>query len=66
MGLFHSSDTTLEEEINLLSTIPLLHQPSTKWVYSVSVDVLARIIEIVTEESLQTQLEKRIFKPCHG
>ena len=63
VGLFHSSDTTLEEEINLLSTIPLLHQPSTKWVYSVSVDVLARIIEIVTEESLQTQLEKRIFKP---
>ena len=63
VGLFHSSDTTLEEEINLLSTIPLLHQPSTKWVYSVSVDVLARIIEIVTEELLQTQLEKRIFKP---
>ena len=63
VGLFHSSDTTLEEEINLLSAIPLLHQPSTKWVYSVSVDVLARIIEIVTEESLQTQLEKRIFKP---
>jgi CubicO group peptidase (beta-lactamase class C family) len=63
VGLFHSSDSTLEEEINLLSTIPLLHQPSTKWVYSVSVDVLARIIEIVTEESLQTQLEKRIFKP---
>jgi len=63
VGLFHSSNTTLEEEINLLSTIPLLHQPSTKWVYSVSVDVLARIIEIVTEESLQTQLEKRIFKP---
>ena len=63
VGLFHSSDTTLEEEINLLPTIPLLHQPSTEWVYSVSVDVLARIIEIVTEESLQTQLEKRIFKP---
>jgi len=63
MGLFHSSDTTLEEEINLLSTLPLLCQPSTKWIYSVSVDVLARIIEIVTGEGLQIQLEKRIFKP---
>jgi len=63
MGLFHSSDTTLEEEVNLLSKIPLLYQPSTEWVYSVSVDILARIIEIVTEESLQTQLKRRIFKP---
>ena len=63
VGLFHSNDTTLEEEINLLSTIPLLCQPSTEWVYSVSIDVLARIIEIITKEKLQLVLEKRIFKP---
>ena len=63
VGLFHSNDTTLEEEINLLSTLPLLCQPSTKWVYSVSIDVLARIIEIITKEKLQSVLEKRIFQP---
>ena len=63
VGLFHSSDTTLEEEINLLSTLPLLCQPSTKWVYSVSVDVLARIIEIITKDTLQSVLNKRIFQP---
>ncbi|SVB50538.1 uncharacterized protein METZ01_LOCUS203392, partial [marine metagenome] len=63
VGLFHSNDTTLEEEINLLSTLPLLCQPSTEWVYSVSVDVLARIIEILTKETLQSVLEKRIFQP---
>ena len=63
VGLFHSNNTTLEEEINLLSTIPLLCQPSTEWVYSVSIDVLARIIEIITKEKLQLVLEKRIFKP---
>ena len=63
VGLFHSNDTTLEEEINLLSTLPLLCQPSTEWVYSVSVDVLARIIEVITKEKLQSVLEKRIFQP---
>lgn len=63
VGLFHSETTTLEEEINLLSTLPLLYQPGTRWVYSVSVDVLARIIEIVTKGTLQSELQKRIFEP---
>jgi CubicO group peptidase (beta-lactamase class C family) len=63
VGLFHSATTTLEEEINLLATLPLLYQPSKEWVYSVSVDVLARIIEIVTKGSLQSELKKRIFDP---
>jgi len=63
VGLFHSETTTLEEEINLLSTLPLLYQPGTRWVYSVSVDVLARIIEIVTKRTLQSELQKRIFEP---
>lgn len=61
--LFHSEFTTLEEEIDLLSTIPLLCQPSQEWIYSVSVDVVARIIEIVTKNSLQKELKKRIFDP---
>ena len=63
VGLFHSEVTTLEEEINLLSTLPILYQPSTQWVYSVSVDVLARIIEVVTKNTLQVELQNRIFKP---
>jgi len=52
--LFNSSKTTLEEEINLLSKIPLLFQPSTNWRYSVSMDVMGRIIEIVTKKTLQS------------
>ena len=59
--LFTSSNTTLEEEINLLSKIPLLFQPSTNWRYSVSMDVMGRIIEIVTKKSLQSILQEKIF-----
>ena len=63
LKLFSASDTTLEEEINILSTCPLLFQPSTDWKYSVSMDVLGRIIEVVTKKSLQNILQERIFIP---
>ena len=61
--LFYSSKTSLREEIKLLSKIPLLYQPSTQWCYSVSMDVLARILEVVTNEFLQHILQKQIFIP---
>ncbi len=61
--LFYSEDTTLEQEINTLANIPLLYEPGSRWVYSVSVDVLARIIEVVSGTSLEVQLKKRIFEP---
>jgi len=63
IGLFYSNKTTLEKEIDTLSNIPLLYEPGTRWVYSVSVDILARIIEVVKNTSLEFQLKKRIFDP---
>ena len=53
----------LEEEIDILSTCPLVCEPSTKWIYSVSIDVLGRILEVVLKDSLQNILKKRIFDP---
>ena len=61
--LFSSPETTLEEEINNLSKIPLLCQPKTHWFYSVATDILGRIIEIVTNKKLQTVLKQNIFDP---
>ena len=63
IGLFYSNESTLEKEIDTLSNIPLLYEPGTRWVYSVSVDILARIIEVVENTSLEFQLKKRIFDP---
>jgi len=61
--LFHSDTTTLEEEIMKLAEVPLLHQPRTNWVYSVSMDVLGRILEVILKDSLQNILQKNIFDP---
>ena len=61
--LFHSDTTTLEEEIKKLAKVPLLYQPKSKWVYSVSMDVLGRIVEVVLNDTLQDILQKNIFDP---
>ena len=63
MRIFKSTSSSLEEEIQMLAKIPLLHQPSTQWRYSVSIDVLARILEIVENSSLQNILKNKIFLP---
>ena len=61
--LFHSDTTTLEEEIIKLADLPLLYQPRDRWVYSVSMDVLGRILEITLNDTLQNILQKNIFDP---
>ena len=61
--LFHSDTTTLEEEIKKLAELPLLYQPKNKWVYSVSMDVLGRVLEVVLDDTLQNILQKNIFDP---
>ena len=43
--------------------MPLLYQPGSKWVYSVSMDVQGAIIEKLSGKSLPDFMEERIFKP---
>ena len=63
MRIFSSSSSILEEEIQMLAKSPLLYQPSTQWHYSVSMDILARILEIVENSTLQNILKNKIFLP---
>ncbi len=61
--LFHSDTTTLEAEIKKLAEVPLLYQPRERWVYSVSMDILGRILEVIMDKSLQNILQESIFDP---
>jgi CubicO group peptidase (beta-lactamase class C family) len=49
--------------ITALCREPLLGQPGEKWRYSGSNDVLGRVIEVVSGQSLDEFLEQRIFQP---
>jgi len=42
---------------------PLLHDPGTRWTYGMSTRVLGRVIEKVTNQSLDVFFESSIFKP---
>ena len=59
--IFLSGQTSLEEEIENLSQLPLLFEPGSKWHYSVSIDILSRILEIITKDKLINILQDNIF-----
>ena len=61
--LFHSSSRSLEEEIESISELPLLYEPGSEWHYSISIDILARILEVVTKDKLLNILKENIFYP---
>ena len=53
----------LEEWTARLAKIPLVFQPGSRWNYSVSTDILGRLVEIWAGMSLQKFFEERIFFP---
>lgn len=57
------TEEKIEKTITKLSKIPLLHQPGTKWHYSVSTDVLGRIVEVASGMTFRDYLQKNVFDP---
>jgi CubicO group peptidase (beta-lactamase class C family) len=55
--------SSLQDMVAKLSKIPLQDQPGTRFRYSVSTDVLGRLVEVVSGKSLDAFFEERIFKP---
>ena len=45
------------------ATLPLLFQPGTRWGYSVASDVLGRLIELWSGQTLDDFLAERVFAP---
>jgi CubicO group peptidase (beta-lactamase class C family) len=47
-----------------LAEMPLVYEPGTQWSYSVGLDLLGRVIEVVSGKSFEAFLAERIFAPC--
>ena len=65
-GITHGllqDESTLEEKMTILATIPLLHQPGAQVEYGLSIDVLGYLVEVVSGMSLDAFFSERIFKP---
>ena len=54
---------SLQEFVDKLTQLPLLYQPGTDWHYSVSMDVLGRLVEVVSGQPYDRFLVERIFEP---
>lgn len=61
--IMNDGTRTLKEAIDVLAEIPLASQPGSRWHYSVGIDVAARLIEVLTGQSLGAFLSERIFTP---
>lgn len=62
-GLMSNTTSPLEKLIGELARLPLAYQPGTRWHYSMSIDVLAHLIEILSGQPLGSFLQERLFGP---
>lgn len=50
-------------QVAALGKLPLLHHPGTRWEYGRSTDVIGRLIEVLSGETLGAFFERRILGP---
>lgn len=56
-------DGTIADSVKRLAAQPLLFNPGERWEYSLSVDVLGRLVEVVSGMPLDQFFKTRIFEP---
>ncbi|MXY23100.1 MAG: beta-lactamase family protein [Acidobacteria bacterium] len=60
---FFTQSVGLEDFGQRVAALPLLASPGERWNYSVSTDILGRVIEVASGQSFDTFLQERIFDP---
>lgn len=55
-GLDHFADR--------LADVPLVSDPGARWIYSMGLDLMGRVIEVVTGRSFDAHLRETIFEPA--
>lgn len=56
-------DSTLEQLMDQMAVLPLIYQPGTSWQYSMATDVVGRLIEIATGQTLAEAFKTKLFEP---
>jgi len=57
------AEPSLEALAHRLANAPLIYQPGTRWVYSFSHDVQARLVEVLSGMPFDEYVRKHIFQP---
>jgi len=56
-------DTDLEGVCDALAGLPLLFQPGTEWSYSMGLDVLGRVVEVISGQRFDEYLKDNVLDP---
>ncbi len=59
----HDAHASLAQQVERIAQIPLLCQPGSQWNYSVSTDVLGRLVEVWSGQLLGEFVEQSICRP---
>jgi CubicO group peptidase (beta-lactamase class C family) len=57
------AEPSLEGLARRVAAAPLLYEPGTRWVYSFSHDIQARLVEVLSGRSFDEYVHERIFEP---
>jgi CubicO group peptidase (beta-lactamase class C family) len=49
--------------VTRLAQLPLLEEPGTRWRYGFSLDVLARVIEVISGDSISAFMQTHVLQP---
>lgn len=56
-------DVTLEEKMNDLGGLPLIHDPGERWMYGLNTDVLGRVVEVASGQTLGEYIKENVTSP---
>ncbi|MFK7753135.1 MAG: serine hydrolase domain-containing protein [Sedimentitalea sp.] len=61
--LFRPNHGPLAEMVVKAAELPLAFQPGSRWEYSIGIDILGRVVEVVSGLSLEAFFKDQIFEP---
>ena len=62
-ALVSQEKVDLEEFSKRIASLPLEFNPGEQWLYSVSIDICARLVEVMSGKKIDQYFEDHIFKP---
>ncbi len=61
--IFRANQGNLADMVDRVAALPLAFQPGARWEYSVAIDVLGRVVEVVSGQTLEAFFETEILGP---
>ncbi|WP_332913113.1 serine hydrolase [Algoriphagus boritolerans] len=62
-GLYYTQHKDIAARVSAYAKLPLYGHPGEQWYYSASPDILARLIEVFSGQTVAEFLQKRLFDP---